>query len=81
MTVHEDKQSANLLIGSRYTETTNSLRLSVYLLLSRRPASLAGSSVSGLHLQHRAEKLLGGLCEEADLSVGMESVEVWGLSR
>lgn len=49
---------------------------SFYLFFTRCAAALTGSSVPGLHLQHRAEKLLGGLCEEADLSVGMKAVQV-----
>ena len=53
----------------------------LYLLLTCCPAALTDSSIPGLHLQHSAEKLLGGLCEEADLSVGMKAVQVGRLSR
>lgn len=53
----------------------------LYLFLARRPTTLTDSPVPGLHLQHRAEKLLRGLREETDLSVGMKAVQVGRLGR
>lgn len=53
----------------------------LYLLLSRHSSSLTKPSVSGLHLQHGAEKLLWRLREDADLCVGMKAVQVRGLCR
>jgi len=53
----------------RYTLNTD-------LFLSGGASTLTDSSVPGLHLQYRAKELLRGLREEADLSVGMEAVQV-----
>lgn len=53
----------------------------LYLLVARRPAALARSPVPRLHLQHGAEKLLRGLREEANLSVGVKAVQVGRLGR
>ncbi len=47
-----------------------------YFFVTCRPTALSDSSVPGLHLQHRAEELLRGLCEEANLSIRMKAIQV-----
>lgn len=49
---------------------------STYLFFPCGPRSLAGLAVPGLQLQHRAEELLRGLGQEADLRVRVEPVEM-----
>lgn len=44
-------------------------------------SSFTHAGVPGLHLQHGAEELLGGLGEEANLSIGVETIQIRRLWR
>lgn len=86
--LHNERRIENTDIRGYTYHPVSTLHLQIYyinppfyLLLACRPAALTGSSVSGLHLQHCAEKLLWGLCEEADLCIGMKAIQVGRLRR
>lgn len=69
------------LLDTPPVDNTPCDRLHLYLLVPRARPALARCPVPGLHLQHGAEQLLRGLRQEADLSVGMQAVQVGRLGR
>lgn len=54
---------------------------STYLFFSGGPCSVSSVAVPGLQLQHGAEELFRRLGQEADLSVGVEAIEVGRFCR
>ena len=55
--------------------------LITHLFLASLSSTATSTRISGLHLQHGAEQVIGGSCEETDLSVRVQTIQVGTLSR
>ena len=69
------------MLSHSVTYTIDVAKINDYLFLSGAACPSSCSSVARLHLKHCPEEVLRGGCEEANLGIGMEAIEVWGLWR